>query len=823
MAAREISAGDRPVEPVGRRWGFAAGFAIVAAATLGSSAGLAPVTADTIPAAVPLASPLFLVAPAVATNPSVSGNGRFVAFTSAPGQSATETDDRVSSVWLSDRFTGEITELTLPKEGTRLGNSVNPVIAADGCTVVVTTETAYDLFRDDDEGLRWDVYRTTLPSCDGKVGDWAIVSTYLNADGQAQARNDVDPDQLAAVSSSGSVIAYVRPFESLSGSDDVIDPAAAIDVVDLTIPVDDAGRITEAPGLPSELALNSVTYVGQVSPALSADGSTLVFTSDATADDAVSDWVTPVGAATTVATQIFAWNRNDLDPFTAVEMISTNSTDGGNASSFDPTVSADGRIIAFSSAASDLINAESLRQCGAACPAQIYVVDRDPDLNGINDEAGLTSLTLITRAPGDGGSAIMIGNGASFAPALSADGISVAFATQASNLLQVQTPGGGALGDGDLVIADLANGNQLRRAFDGLTPAPGAHGNPHISANGRVLVADSLVAGELLGDPGLVGRHIVAATYAPVLSIASLDIGTVLVSVPGPEWRVYVVNAGPGSFTPKEINLDNPDFVISGGSCVTDQAPVKPGTSCEIKVIFTPSVVGPITATLTVAEQGYGGIILTAPVKGAGGEPSLGADPSFAVYGTEVVGRLSQFTEIFTVSNVSVTPTVVMSATMSGANPDDFIVTASTCGTELTLAASCPVEVSFRPTGPGRRTATLSFATALGQYTSVLLSGDGVYVPTLLASPELTPGQDLGVGGSGFPANTDIVIGWSDGSGRSATVTTNDEGGFLLNLATKRSQSPGAATLVAQASDGTSATVVVDVQQDRRRSPRQRG
>ncbi|MEZ5256715.1 MAG: hypothetical protein R2705_07445 [Ilumatobacteraceae bacterium] len=35
----------------------------------------------------------------------------------------------------------------------------------DGCTLVVVTELAYDVFRDDDRGTRWDTYRTVLPEC----------------------------------------------------------------------------------------------------------------------------------------------------------------------------------------------------------------------------------------------------------------------------------------------------------------------------------------------------------------------------------------------------------------------------------------------------------------------------------------------------------------------------------------------------------------------------------------------------------------------------------------------------------------------------------
>lgn len=809
-----------------RRRALAAGFAVLAAASIGSPSDLTRVAADDLVLTPATSAPLTLVSKAVATDPSVSSNGQFVVFVSAPESGATDT--HTDSVWLSDRLADHVTELTLPRDGTRLGNSINPVISADGCTVVITTQTAYDLFRDDDDGDRWDVYGAKLPACGGTANDWALVSTVINVDGQTQARNDVDPTETAAVSSGGSVAAYVRPFESLSGNDDADRPAAAIDVVDLAIPVDSAARTTPVPGLPTEAADNSIDYVGQISPAMSADGATLVFVSDATAQQAVADWVQPIGAATTVSTQVFAWDRADSDPFTAVTLISGTGAISGNASSSQPTISANGTVIAFSSAATDLVVADAFARCGVSCPAQIYVAEIGTAEIDVADNADIESvdstrtITLISQVPGEPGTPIEIGNGASFAPSISGDGITLAFATKANNLLQIKTPGGGEIDDGDLLIADLSSANGLRRAFDILTPPPAANGRPHLSASGRVLVADSLVAGQIVGDAELSGRHVVAATYRPTISLAALDMGTGIVGTPSSEWSLNIVNLGPGAFTPAEVTIDNDDFAVSGGSC-QDSAPVKPGSSCSVKIILTPSIAGPLSANLTVAEAGFDAVRLTSAIRGAGGDPALTADPSAADYGSEVVGTLSPYTQIFEVKSVSILPTWVATATLSGANPDDFIITDSTCGAELMIGTSCPVEVSFRPTGSGRRTATLNFNTLAGQYTSVLLAGEGFYTPTLLSSPTLNPGDNLGVGGTGFPANTGVVLSWSDGSGRTALTVTDATGGFLTNLSTARSQRAGTSILVAQAVDGTSATFSVEIEQTSRRSPRVRG
>ncbi|MEZ5252200.1 MAG: hypothetical protein R2713_24210 [Ilumatobacteraceae bacterium] len=59
----------------------------------------------------------------------------------------------------------------------------------------------------------------------------------------------------------------------------------------------------------------------------------------------------------------------------------------------------------------------------------------------------------------------------------------------------------------------------------------------------------------------------------------SLDVGTVAVALPGPEWYVPVRN-GPSTFTPAEVLTDNPEFTVTGGTCELQgaraQAPAAP-------------------------------------------------------------------------------------------------------------------------------------------------------------------------------------------------------------------------------------------------------
>ena len=767
-----------------------------------------------------------LMSPAAATNPSVSADGRYVVFASAPPIA----DGRTSSVWLNDRTTGALTQLTNLKNGVRIGNSIDPVISADGCVVVITTEMAFDLFRDDDTGKRWDVYRSTLAQCGGKPNDWQLVSSASFSDGQGQARGDVDPTQPAAVSSSGSVVAYARPFKSLSGHDDPLHRPSAVEVVDLSTLAEQAGHSVQASGLPAETAGNSAIYLGQRNPALSGDGRFVVFSSDATSNEAVPEWVNPAIGSTSAVSQIYAWDRTNPDPFTAVALISRGPTGPANASAINPAVSADGRLVSFASKATNLVSAPSLDACGRFCPSQIYAVDRDANNNFVFDETDSTvitpatptapsstattagtSITLVSRVPAAQGQPIIAADGESNWPTMSGDGNTIAFSTQATNLLAIRTPGGGDVNDGDLIVANLGTSN-LHRAFDGPSPAAGAHANARLSANGRVLVADTIVANQLLANPSIVGRHVVAVSFTATLSMANADLGTVTVGVPGPEWYVNVVNDGPGAFVPNAVTSDNTDFTISGGSCL-DRSAVPAGKSCSVNVMLTPSAIGLRAGTLTVAEAGFGALSISTPLTGAGGEPALEATPAGLDFAPTVVGQYTAASST-NISSVFIAPAAVRLIKITGQNPDDFTIGVNGCNTQVIGPTGCPIEVSFNPTAGGRRTATLNVGIAPGQYTSIFLSGEGIYTPSVITTAtRIAPGRKLGIDGHGFPANSGVLIGWSDGSGRPALAITDITGSFVANMLVLKNEHPGPRTLVAQVLDGPLATTTVTIDQ----------
>ena len=154
----------------------------------------------------------------------------------------------------------------------------------------------------------------------------------------------------------------------------------------------------------------------------------------------------------------------------------TVATDGGDPSGNSnwPSVSANGRFVAFSSWASNLVPNDTNDQ---------------PDIFVRDLVTGSTSLVSVAS---DGTQ----GNGTSFTPSISADGDVIAFRSNASNLVPNDDEG-----HADIFVHTMSTGETIR-----LSQRPTGVGanedsvEPSISANGRV-VAFSSLASNLVSVP----------------------------------------------------------------------------------------------------------------------------------------------------------------------------------------------------------------------------------------------------------------------------------------------------------------------------------
>ncbi|HWL45321.1 MAG TPA: choice-of-anchor D domain-containing protein [Ilumatobacter sp.] len=742
-----------------------------------------------------------------ATGPTVSNDGRWVVFGGTLGPDDTDTAGAASasgrrSVFRADLLTGSVTEMSPLPEGARPGDTILPRLSANGCVIVAITQVAYDLFRDDDRNERWDVYRLLVPECDGQPNAWELVSTDITG----VARDDVFVDAPPAVSGSGAVIAYTHQ------SDAVLSRLSTISVVDVTQPVDDPTRLQEARGVPIEAPNRAYRYRGAYQPVLSQNGRHLAFTSDALAADPLPGWGPGVSRGGWATTQVYVWDRLAAEQTRSVHLVSGRGGQPARLGAHSPAMSEDGRVVAFVSPDRELITSV-LPRCGAECPTQIFRFDRDTDGNGRFDEPSrvpdLALVSAVRKAPATGGIPEG-GNAASWAPAVNADGSSIAFVTDATNLMPSSRPGGGTSRDGDLLVAEFHLG-ELRRvlADESLVTLPGAHGNPVLNDTGSVVVFDTRAGtslGRLIADgaePPLVrGRAIAVARVAPQLAMAALDFGTVLLAFDSAELFANVQNAGPAAFKPGEVVVDSSIFRVTGGTC-TRGIIVAAGASCSVKLVFNPTQTRHYQSRLTVRGSGADPASVSTELYGAAGDPTLLATPGGVDLPSGRVGEPAGRVAI-SIENTGFAPVAITDVGLGGNHPDDFTVLSEACtGRALNPGATCAVEVEFVPHAPGYRSALLAVGATTGQYTAAVLGGYARYAPVFeVAAPEVVAGTRLGVGGNGFPAGTQVRIGFADGSAALGQVTVRDDGGFIALLDVPSLVRSGQRRLVATGTDG---------------------
>jgi len=344
---------------------------------------------------------------------SVSANGRYVSFVSRNAFSLADTNG-ATDVYVRDRVSGLTQLVSLGNPATSTGQRVignnlsgQGALSSDG-KYIAFSSNASNLVTGDTNGFK-DVF---LRSRTGNV-------IRVSVDSAAAQVNNASGQELA-LSGDASIVAYTSVATNLVTGDanalqDIF--ATAVSVNFSTGALQTAGTIrastssagAEADGVSAE-------------PSLSADGRWLAFSS--------------------VATNLDPNDTNDVsDVFVkdlltgALVRVSVDS-DGaeGDADSLHPSISSDGRFVVFASDASTLDpnDTNGVRD--------IFVHDRDADMNGIYDEVDGTSTVRVNvsefgdEGDDDSGLEPTAGRNRSATPSISADGRYVTFISNADNL-----------------------------------------------------------------------------------------------------------------------------------------------------------------------------------------------------------------------------------------------------------------------------------------------------------------------------------------------------------------------------------------------------
>jgi hypothetical protein len=161
-----------------------------------------------------------------------------------------------------------------------------------------------------------------------------------------------------------------------------------------------------------------------------------------------------------------------------------------------------------------------------------------------------------------------------------------------------------------------------------------------------------------------------------------------------------------------------------GGECAGTNPTVPVGSTCIITITFSPTSTGAFAATLTISDNAANSP-QTIPIQGSGTSPSLAIAPTSAAFGTDTMGIESSAVPI-TIANAGSSTITISSVTLTGPAMSDFSVP-NNCVPALGAGKSCTINVSFSPTQPGTRSATISVADSAPQSPqTIMVSGTAV-------------------------------------------------------------------------------------------------
>ena len=440
---------------------------------------------------------------------SISADGSRVVFASRASDIVAGDTGGKSDVFLYDSGSGTTTRVSVHSNGTA-GNdhSGTPVISADGSTIAYSS-TATNLVDGDLNGRR-DVF----------VYDVASKQTTRISVATGGAEGD-DDSANPSISDDGHKIAFSSDATNLV----VGDTNGVGDVF-----LHENGVTTRV----SVATSGSQASDNSGGPGISGDGTTIAFYSFA--DDLVADDTR--GAADIFVREAGVTSRVSI----------ANDGSEANRLSGRPSVSEDGNLVAYTSAASNLVEGDTNGSI------DVFVYDRTAGVTTLVSRADNSSQSGNGPSGGPALSSVSSSQQASGGPAISADGAAITYSSAATNLIPSDT---NLLID--VFVFDMASATTVRISSN----ADGTEGDgdslaPALTADGEIIAfsssADNLVTGDSNGVSDVFTSQVV--NRPPVLNDSSATvaekspIGTQVATLAGidPDGDpiTYAITAGNG-------------------------------------------------------------------------------------------------------------------------------------------------------------------------------------------------------------------------------------------------------------------------------------
>ena len=653
---------------------------------------------------------------------SISSDGRYVAFSSDASNLVSNDTNGTTDIFVRDRQARSTARVNVTSNGGQTSGLLgNPSISADGRFVAFSSDASTLVTNDTNNAADVFVHDTLTGqtmlasiSTGGLVGNLSSSGGSLSADGHYLAL-DSTATNLVSGDLNGAVDVFVRDRQastlSVASKNKVSSTAAGS--LDLLYDYYDAQ-----------------CYVG--TPSISADGRYVAFVS--TAPDLVA------GEPNNKTAEPYVFVR-DRQSATTVQLIpqvhadrvlisgdgstvavwgscvgtsqvvnrTTGAADLLPADAYDIALNSTGRYVSFTSSASNLVPGDTNGTI------DLFIRDRQ---SGITERVNVSSDGSQTTGSFGLGKA-----------AISADGRYVAFYSGAPDLVASDTNG-----VSDVYVRDRQLGTTERISVDGNGQEANGASLSYwvgISDDGRFVAfqsdATNLVAGDTDSSPDVFVKD---RQTGQVALIGATNDGIVpdgSCLTLSPDGR-YVAIGG----TAYDRQTGTASALLTGAAVGSYSAPwdeCSLSQSADQRFVAFGSYNSLVKADLNASAldpAGYASVALDIYVQeraATTATSSLTVSPMSLAFGNQRINTVSAAMPV-TVTNITSTAVPFTGVSLTG-SPGQFSFTHN-CGTSLAGGAKCTVNVKFKPTTKGTKSATLNVNGGGGGQRSVALTGTGI-------------------------------------------------------------------------------------------------
>jgi two-component sensor histidine kinase len=320
--------------------------------------------------------------------------------------------------------------------------------------------------------------------------------------------------------------------------------------------------------------------------------------------------------------------------------------------------------------------------------------------------------------------------------------------TSAAQTVTLRNTGNAALSITSLALTGTNGSNFAETNTCGKSLAAGAHCTISVtftpSASGN-RTASLSITDNTRGSPQRVSLSGTGTAALVSLSPTSLAFGSQAVGKTSTAHTVTLSNTGNAALSSTSLALTgtNASDFAQTNTCGSS---VAAGAHCTISVTFKPSASGSRTASVSITDNASGspqtvslsgtGTLTAAAVAAAVASLS----PTSLGFGSQPIGTPST-AQTLTLSNTGNAALSITSLALTGTNASDFAQT-NTCGSSVAAGSNCTISVTFKPSGSGSRTASVSITdNASGSPQTVSLSGTGTAALVSLSATSLAFGN----------------------------------------------------------------------------------